>query len=160
MAHEEQKDFNAMLHKETDMPRIQIVADEAVKRRYGGERMFFAPPLMYDQVMKRIPFGKVTTADAIRAHLAASHQADFTDPLTAGIFISIVAWASFQRQSDETPYWRTLKTGGILNPKYPGGVLAQKALLEAEGHTILEKGRKKIQYVVKDYAGALFPLDG
>lgn len=45
--------------------------------------------------------------------------ADFTEPITAGIFVSIVAWASYQRSEDETPYWRTLKANGELNAKYP-----------------------------------------
>ena len=48
MANEERKDFNAMLHRETDMPRIQLVTDEATIRKYGGERMLLAPPLAYD----------------------------------------------------------------------------------------------------------------
>jgi hypothetical protein len=37
---------------------------------------------------------------------------------------------------DATPYWRTLKEGGLLNSKYPGGVDAQAKRLEAEGHEI------------------------
>ena len=28
MANEDKKDFNAMLHKDTDMPKVQIVTDE------------------------------------------------------------------------------------------------------------------------------------
>jgi alkylated DNA nucleotide flippase Atl1 len=40
-----------------------------------------------------------------------------------------------------TPYWRTLKTGGFLNEKYPGGLEAQRILLEQEGHTIDKKGK-------------------
>ena len=76
---------------------------------------------------------------------------DFTDPMTAGIFVSIAAWASFQRREDETPYWRTLKANGELNEKYPGGIQAQKVRLEAEGHIIIQKGRKNIRYYVKDY---------
>ena len=38
MANEEKKDFNAMLHRETDMPKIQIVRDEATIKKYGGVR--------------------------------------------------------------------------------------------------------------------------
>ena len=49
------------------------------------------------------------------------------------------------------PYWRTLKAHGELNAKYPGGIEAQKEKLEAEGHTIIQKGRKNIRYYVKDY---------
>lgn len=158
MTDEEKKDFNTMLHKDSDMPKIQIVTDEKVIKRYGGEKMFLAPPLAYDEIMKRVPYGKVITAGKIREYLAEKNDADFTDPLTAGIFISIAAWASYQRDDDETPYWRTLKTDGELNAKYPGGVEAQKERLESEGHIIIQKGKKNIRYFVKDYEDSLFDL--
>lgn len=158
MANEEKKDFNAMLHKDTDMPRIQIVTDEATIKKYGGEKMFFAPPVTYDEIMKKVPRGKVITVGAIREYLAKENGADFTDPITAGIFVSIAAWASHQRTEDETPYWRTLKANGELNAKYPGGIAAQKEKLEAEGHTVVERGRKNIRYYMKDYEKVLFEL--
>lgn len=158
MANEDKKDFNAMLHKASDMPKIQIVTDEASIKKYGGERMYFAPPISYDRIMKRIPYGKVVTVGMIREYLARENDADFTDPITAGIFVSIAAWASDQRTEDETPYWRTLKANGELNPKYPGGVEAQRKKLEEEGHTVIRKGRTNIRYYVKDYADAAFVL--
>ena len=159
MANEEKKDFNAMLHRETDMPKIQIVTDEATIKKCGGERMYFAPPVTYDEIMKKVPFGKVITVGAVREYLAKKNNADFTDPITAGIFVSIAAWASHQRREDKTPYWRTLKAKGELNAKYPGGVEAQKEKLEAEGHTIIERGRKNIRYYVKDYEKFLFEIE-
>ena len=33
-------------------------------------------------------------------------------------------------------YWRTLKSEGFLNEKYPGGVEAHKRLLEKEGFRV------------------------
>lgn len=156
---EMEKDFNAMLRDGKDMPKVQTVTDDATIKKYGGTRMYFAPPMAYDEVMKRIPRGKVTTVGAIRAYFARQNQADFTEPVTAGLFVSIAAWASEQREEDKTPYWRTLKTGGELNPKYPGGAEAQRAKLEAEGHTILQRGRTHIRYVVADYQDVLFPLE-
>ena len=45
-----------------------------------------------------------------------------------------------------------------LNAKYPNGIEAQKEKLEAEGHTIIQKGRKNIRYYVKDYENSLFDL--
>lgn len=158
MANESQKDFNAMLHDGKDMPKIQIITDEKSIQKYGGNRMYFAPPIAYDQVMRRVPSGSLLTVGQIRAYFARESGADFTEPITAGIFVSIAAWASFQRGSDETPYWRTLKADGELNPKYPGGIAAQKALLEKEGHTILQKGRTNLRYYVKDYEKYLFQL--
>ena len=35
-----------------------------------------------------------------------------------------------------TPYWRTLKSKGELNEKYPGGVEVQAEYLKSEGHEI------------------------
>ena len=158
MANEEKKDFNAMLRRDNGMPRIQTVTDEAAIRTYGGSRMLLAPPLAYDALMRRVPAGKLTTTGELRACLARESGADFTDPMTAGIFVSIAAWASHQRSEDKIPYWRTLKAGGELNPKYPGGVEAQRARLEAEGHTVVQRGRKHLCYYVQDYERSLAEL--
>lgn len=158
MANEEKKDFNAMLRDSKDMPKIQIITDEKSIKKYGGNKMYFAPPMAYDEVMRCVPFGKLLTVGTIRTHFAAQNNADFTEPITAGIFVSIAAWASEQRTADKTPYWRTLKANGELNPKYPGGVQAQKEKLEKEGHTVIQKGRTNIRYYVQDYKQALFQL--
>lgn len=144
MANEDKKDFNAMLHDSKDMPKFQTITDQKSIEKYGGSRMYFAPPIDYDKVMKLIPYGKVITVGKIREYFAELNGADFTEPITAGIFVSIAAWASYQRSEDETPYWRTLKANGELNAKYPGGIEAQKERLEAEGHTIIQKGRTNI----------------
>lgn len=120
--------------------------------------MYFAAPIDYDSVMRLVPFGKLLTVGAIREYFAKQNGADFTEPITAGIFVSIAAWASHQRKDDQTPYWRTLKANGELNAKYPGGIDAQKEMLENEGHTIIQKGRKNIRYFVKDYESALYKL--
>ena len=159
MANENKKDFNAMLHDNKDMPKFQIITDEKSIEKYGGSRMYFAPPIDYDNVMKQVPYGKVITVGAIREHFAKLSSADFTEPITAGIFVSIAAWASYQRTDDETPWWRTLKANGELNPKYPGGVEAQKEKLEAEGHIIIQKGRTNIKYFVKNYEKFLYVLE-
>ena len=119
MANESSKDFNAMLHDGKGMPRIQIISDARSIEKYGGNRMYFAPPIDYDHAMRRVPFGRVTTVGAIREYFALQNGADFTEPITAGVFVSIAAWASAQRGADETPYWRTLKAGGELNEKIP-----------------------------------------
>lgn len=158
MANEDKKDFNAMLHDSKDMPKFQTITDLNSIAKYGGDKMYFAPPIDYDKVMKKVPSGKVITIEKIREYFAKLSGADFTEPITAGIFVSIAAWASYQRTDDETPYWRTLKANGELNSKYPGGVEFQKEKLEAEGHIIIQKGRKNIRYFVKDYDKVLFEL--
>jgi len=159
MANEDKKDFNAMLHDHKDMPKIQTITDQKSIEKYGGSRMYFAPPIDYDKVMRKVPAGKLITVGKIREYFAKLSGADFTEPITAGIFVSIAAWASVQRSEDKTPYWRTLKANGELNKKYPGGIEAQKEELEKEGHTVIQKGRKNIRYFVKDYERFLFDLN-
>lgn len=86
MANEASKDFNAMLRDGKDMPKIQIITDEKSIEKYGGNRMYFAPPLDYDRVMRQVPEGKLITVGELREYFARQNQADFTDPITAGIF--------------------------------------------------------------------------
>ena len=151
------KSFNEKLRDSKDMPKVVELTDPQAALRYGGTKMLIAPPIAYDEIMKSVPSGKVTTSDHIRKHLAKKNGADYTCQLTAGIFINIAAKASEERGTDETPYWRTLKKDGSLNEKYPGGTDNQKHLLEAEGHTIIQKGKK---YYVKDFMDKLFEITG
>jgi hypothetical protein len=59
-----------MLQNNKDMPKIQTVTDEESIKKYGGSRMFFAPPIEYNKTMKQIPKGKVITVGAIRDFFA------------------------------------------------------------------------------------------
>ena len=152
------KSFNEKLNDSKDMPKIVVIEDEKAIKRYGGSNMLIAPPLEYNQIMDRIPEGKLITISEIREHLAKKHGAEFTCPMTAGIFLSLVAQASEERDHDKVPFWRTLKKDGELNPKYPGGVEYQMKMLEAEGHSFIKKGRKNIRYFVNDYEDSLFSL--
>lgn len=149
------RSFDEKLHDSKTFPEIVEVSDPKTLMRYGGSRMLIAPPLAYDRIMREIPAGQLVTADRVRQHLAAQHGADFTCPLTAGLFINIVANASDERGTDETPYWRTLKKDGELNEKYPGGVEAQQQRLEAEGHQVVQRGKR---YFVQDYQQKLLTL--
>lgn len=157
MANEMEKDFNKMLRNDKDMPKIVELNDEATAK-WGGRTMIVAPPRFYDEVMKKVPKGKLITTDLIRKKIAFANNCDITCPLTAGMFINIVAWASYQRMNNITPYWRCLKTNGELNSKYPEAYEFQKRLLEEEGHTIITKGKKNIRYFVKDYEESLVDL--
>jgi len=149
------KTSNEKLNDSKDFPKIIEVKDPKAIKIYGGDRMLIAPPLAYDEIMKKVPFGKVIISSNIREYLAEKHGADYTCPLTAGIFINIVAKASFERDSDKTPYWRTLKKDGELNEKYPEGIEGQKMHLEMEGHDIVRKGKR---YFVAGYTEKMFDI--
>lgn len=134
MGNENKKDFNFMMNNNKDMPKIQVIKDEKTIKKYGGTKMFFAPPLYYDKLMKKVPKGKLITVSQMRDYLAK------------------------QNNEDITPYWRTLKSDGELNVKYPEAIELQKKLLEEEGHTIISKGTKNIKYYVKDFEKNLIEL--
>ena len=157
MANEEKKDFNKKLTEKKDMPKI-VELDAEASKRWGGKTMVIAPPIDYDKFMKMVPKGKLITTDILRKAMAKKYKTDITCPLTCGIFVNICAWASYQRKEDITPYWRTLKSNGELNIKYPESFELQKKMLEEEGHTIISKGTKNIKYYVKDFEKYLMEL--
>ena len=157
MANENKKDFNAKMNNSKNMPKIVKLDNDGAKK-WGGETMVIAPPLDYNELMKKVPKGKLITTDTLRKAMAKKYNVDITCPLTCGIFVNICAWASYQRETDTTPYWRTIKSDGELNPKYPGAIELQKRLLEEEGHTIISKGSKNIKYYVKDFKNNLIDL--
>jgi hypothetical protein len=96
--------------------------------------------------MRRVPRGKLATIDQIRKTLARRHGATIACPITTGIFAWIAAHAAAEAEAagekKATPFWRTLKTGGELNPKYPGGIGLLKRKLKAEGHSVKQKGKR------------------
>jgi alkylated DNA nucleotide flippase Atl1 len=130
-----------------------------MRRRWGEGTVVIPAPMEVDEIMRKVPYGKLITINEIRAALARKHKATIGCPITTGIFAWIAANAAQeQRQKGEeniTPYWRTLKTGGILNEKYPGGVEGQRNLLEMEGHKVVKRGKK---YVVLDYEKSLIKI--
>ncbi|MEM4244322.1 MAG: MGMT family protein [Candidatus Bathyarchaeia archaeon] len=119
----------------------------------------FSEPIEVDNLMRKVPAGKLVTINEIRAALARKHGATIGCPLTTGIFAWVAAHAAEERaksgEKDVTPYWRTLKACGVLNEKYPGGVEAQKQRLEQEGHTVVRKGKK---FLVLNYEKSLVQM--
>lgn len=139
------KSWQEKLADAKGLPSVQPVTGK-LSQRWGKGKMLIPAPLQVDAVMKKVPHGKLVTINEIRQSLAKSEGADFTCPITTGIFAWIAAHAAdeaaAQKQKKITPYWRTLKNGGEINPKYPGGIAKLKRLLRAEGHRIEQRGKK------------------
>jgi len=139
-------------------PRVEEIKGK-MSKKWGEGTVVIPAPIEVDQLMRKVPKGKLTTINEIRSALATKHSATIGCPLTVGIFAWISANAAEEQKqlgaSNVTPYWRTLKTGGFLNEKYPGGAETQKQLLELEGHVVVGKGKR---YFVKDYLKAIIPL--
>ncbi len=117
-----------------------------------GDDIVLVNPSEVVEVMKAVPRGKLITIVEICKKIAKKHRVKACCSLTTGIFIMIAANATEEAAKEGSglniPYWRTLKAGGFLNEKYPGGAEAHKKLLEREGFKIIQKGRK---FVVNDY---------
>jgi alkylated DNA nucleotide flippase Atl1 len=149
------KSWSEKLQDSKGLPKVEKITDK-MSKRWGSGTVVIPAPMEVNDMMRRVPEGKLTTINEIRVALAKKHGATIGCPITTGIFAWIAANAAEeQRQKGEkdiTPYWRTLKTGGVINEKYPGGVEAQKKLLEKEGHKIVQKGKK---CVVVDYEKSL-----
>lgn len=152
------KSWSEKLKDNKGLPKVEKITDK-MSKRWGTGTVVIPAPMEVNEMMRRVPEGKVITIGDIRAALAKKHGATIGCPLTTGIFAWIAANAAEEErqkgEKDITPYWRTLKTGGVINPKYPGGVEAQKKLLEKEEHKIIQKGKK---YVVADYEKSLAKL--
>jgi len=143
------KTFNEKLNFSGDLPKVEKLTSQRLIERYKADTMVIASPLEYDRLMKKIPPGKITTIDRMMAYMAKKHNAGCACPMTAGIFVNISANASEERGGvNETPWWRVLKKDGLLNEKYPGGIEGQKTRLQAEGHRIIQKGKR---YFVEEY---------
>ena len=139
------KSWREKLHDEKGLPKIVELKGNMV-RVWGEGTMVVPSPKDVDVLMRQVPKGRLTTVNALREVLAARHGADKACPIVTGLSTVIAARAAAEDEAGGktriTPYWRTLKSGGELNPKYPGGVEAQAARLSAEGHTVIQKGRK------------------
>jgi len=152
------KSWSEKLRDRKNLPRGEKITDK-MSKRWGTGTVVIPAPTDVNDMMRRVPEGKLITINEMRAALAKKHGATIGCPMTTGIFAWIAANAAEEQrqkgENDITPYWRTLKTGGVINPKYPGGVEAQKNLLEKEGHEVVQKGKR---YVVVDFEKSLAKL--
>lgn len=152
------KSWQEKLRDSRDLPKVVKVPSKMVGRwgTKSGDTLLIPAPIEVDEVMRTVPKGKLITTDEIRIKLARKHKANISCPLTTGIFAGIAAKAAEEAKSEGkqniTPYWRTLKAGGTINEKFPGGVEMQKKLLEKEGHKVILKGKKA---VVADFEKSL-----
>lgn len=151
------KSWREKLADSKDLPRVVEITDK-MSQRWGTGTLVIPAPVEVDEIMRKVPEGKITTINRIRETLARKHGATIGCPITTGIFVSIAARAAEEAAAEGdtniTPYWRTLKSSGELNEKYPGGVETQAAHLREEGHTI-EPGRGKKPPRVKDFEKVL-----
>ena len=151
------KSWQEKLADDKGLPKVVEITDK-MSKRWGTGTVVIPAPREVDEIMKGVPEGRVITINQIRALLARKHGASIGCPITTGIFAWVAAHAAEEAaaegKKDITPYWRTLKTSGELNEKYPGGAEVQAARLKTEGHAI-EPGKGKKPPRVKDFEKVL-----
>jgi len=140
-----------------NLPNVKAIPP-AMRARHGEGTIATPSPAEVEEAMRGVPEGRLATVLGIGEDIAARHQATIGCTVTTAIFAHMVAHATEEAmttgagRTPGTPYWRTLKIGGELNPKYPGGIDAQMSRLEAEGHTVVQRGKR---YFVEDFAKKL-----
>jgi hypothetical protein len=150
------KSWREKLADDKGLPKICEVSGK-LSRRWGEGTFVIPAPREVDALMKQVQRGRVVTINELRAALAKKHKTDFACPITTGIFSWIAAHAAAEAAAAGakriTPFWRTLKSGGEINPKYPGGTEGISKRLRAEGHKIVTKGKRLL---VADYEKKIF----
>jgi alkylated DNA nucleotide flippase Atl1 len=151
------KSWREKLADDKDFPKVVEITGK-MSTRWGTGTVVIPAPREVDEIMRSVPSGRLITINQIRERLARKHGATIGCPITTGIFAGIAARAAgedaAEGKRDITPYWRTLKVGGVLNEKYPGGAEAQAQRLKAEGHAI-ETDKKGKPKKVRDFERAL-----
>ncbi len=152
------KTWREKLADDKDLPKV-VTLDATAAARWGGRTLAIPAPREVDALMRRVPRGRVVTINELRAAVARRHGAAAGCPISTGIFSWMAAHAAAEGaaagETTVTPYWRTLKVKGELNPKYPGGIPALTARLEAEGHAVVQKGKR---FFVRDFEKAVAKL--
>lgn len=149
-----------MKNRKSSREKLERVQEAKVEETSKG-KMLIPKPLDVDALMRRVEKGKLVTASRIRSKLAKDHGADYSCPMTTGIFIRVAAEAAEEDRKagreNITPYWRVIRDDGSLNEKLPGGTDAQTAYLKKEGHVIIQAQGKKLPKV-KDFEKVLQKL--
>ena len=150
------KSWREKLADDKGLPKVGQIEGKLTKR-WGTGTMVIPAPREVDALMRQVPKGRLVTINELRAALAKKHQVNFACPMTTGIFSWIAAHAAAEAEAEGakrvTPYWRTLKSSGEVNPKYPGGVAALAKRLRSEGHKPVSRGKRML---VVDFEKKLF----
>ena len=144
------KTWKEKLHDNKYLPKIEKFEGKLLEK-HGEGSLLIPAPVEVDQIMKYVPLGKLTIINRIREKLAEKHNATMTCPICTGIFAKISAEAAneefLEGKEKITPFWRTLKEGGVINEKYPGNVELQISKLEKEGFSVAPKGKKDFKVI-------------
>lgn len=149
------KSWNEKLDQDKGLPKI-VPMPERMEKTWGKGTLVIPKPREVCALIAKVPKRKLMTVTQLSQRVAIPHKATLGCPITTGIFAWMCAYAADEEEEAGkkkiAPYWRILKAGGELNPRYPGGIENLQMRLEAEGHTVFQKGKR---FFVKDYEKSL-----
>lgn len=145
------KTWREKLAAQKNLPQVKPIP-EAMRARRGEGTIVIPSPGEVEDAIRSVPPRQLVTIEQISRGVADRHGATIGCTVTTGIFAWMVASAAHEDElagrATITPYWRALKAGGELNPKYPGGIQNLMNRLEAEGHVVVQRGKR---YFVEDH---------
>jgi alkylated DNA nucleotide flippase Atl1 len=153
------KTWREKLQGYAHLPQVKAMPD-ALIARLGEGTIGLPSPRMVLKLMKSVPKGRLITMAELSDAVGQELQASCGCVVTTSIFAALVSQAAYEaEQADDkahmAPFWRVLKNGGELNGKYPGGIEGLSERLEAEGHHVIQRGKR---YFVQDFERRLFTL--
>lgn len=87
----------------------------------AGSKMLIPTPLMIQEYINHIESGTISEVEIMRNDLAIEHGADFTCPMTTGIFLRIVAEYNYEKLCQNEikicPFWRIIDPNSKLSDK-------------------------------------------
>jgi hypothetical protein len=155
------KSWNKQIQEKKGLPKIIEIPQEKYAE-WGQGKMVIPSPLDIWEVMNAIQEGKLITGQEIKNHLIKKYKVSIVYPQMTGLFIRLVALATIEKHGNSnkhlTPFWRTLKSSGYLNPQFPGGLEEHAYRLESEGFYIIPGKGSKLPKV-KDYQKYIQKID-
>lgn len=102
------KSWVEKLNDSKDLPKVEVITPK-MSSRWGTGTVAIPAPLEVDEIMKKVPKGKLITINEIREIIAKKHKATIGCPIACGIFAWIAANAAdeemAQGKKNITPYW-------------------------------------------------------
>ncbi len=134
-----------MAKKKTWIEKLEEEKSPQIKRldkdfadMTAGSLMLIASPKIIDEYIKNIGSGSTVSVKTMRKDLALEHLADYTCPVTTGIFLRIVAEANYEKWQQGypvesiTPFWRVIDPHSPLAEKLSFGNAFLEEQIESE----------------------------
>jgi alkylated DNA nucleotide flippase Atl1 len=151
------KSWREKLQGYAHLPQVKPMP-AALIPRLGQGTIGLPSPLMVMRLMQAVPQGRLVTMAELSDTVGRQLKASCGCTVTTAIFAALASQAAHEAEqagdkAHTAPYWHVLKIGGELNAKYPGGIEGLSQRLEAEGHQVVQRGKR---YFVQDFEQRLF----